>query len=952
MKARRNPSCSHLTAVERLNRCFQQLESRLSFGSRQRGQGQGMVEFALMLPVLLLVMLGIIEFGYIFAVYSGMFNAAREGTRYGVANPQDMTGIIATARQKIFMIDPSAVNINLSYDQGPGTGMFTDPELVDIGDRVVISVTYDLPTITPVIQPIVSSLPIRTQAARTVVSLGAGGDTDGDGIPNQDDNCPYHYNPSQDDSDGDGLGDACDYGAGGGGGAGSGGGAGGGGGWGDDSDFDGVSDPDDNCPYIFNPDQADGDGDGMGDACELDIVVSVSASPQTVVVNGGMGELVTFSYVVTNTGALDLDVRIEDSFGRTISVTVVAGASRVETIVEDINATTTNNVTATGFDQFPTGRSVSDSDSVVVTAIGPAIDLALDVSPQAVYPGELVTLTYTVENIGDTDFDTVIVWDSLGTSLDYGNLAVGQTVFWHVRYYANETVVVNVTADGTVATGGTAQDTESTLVVVNQMLPIIISEPLLEGDTVVAGTAHAGQTVQIRDQMSDTFPSSSVVVQSDGTFEFAGLPSLVGGHVIVVQGYGAYDSALVGAIGGFGTITINQPCHLATTVAGTAEPNQVVTLVITDTGYQDSTTVDASGNFIFNLSASQPLQTGQIVEVSGYGESVSAEVQGCGLVNAYLSISPQCGAPGSTVLITVRGYNWPAAAGALKQIGIYWDAYDDSVEAVVDPAVAHFEETFEVTAEEGTHTILARTEKSNGTATGGVEAQATFVSPCPSPNLVIADLSLVTTEPISTYQSVDFSVTVENNGTRSVNSMFWVDLYAADPATQTTGMAWAAVNGLDDGDSTVITITLQEGFTVTDTHQVWAYADSLYQIGELDEDDNAYGPISVTVSLEGTPPPTLPVTTTAGSIAGETWVSLTGIPVPHGRTNVHLYEGDTLVASTVSNDSAYYEFVDVPVGTYTVIGETWINGIRYSNTYQVDVLEGETTVRFIIMYRD
>jgi uncharacterized repeat protein (TIGR01451 family) len=913
-----------------------------------------MVEFALILPVLLLVMLGVIEFGYMFAVYSGMFNAAREGTRYGVANPQDVTGIIATARKKIFMIDPSAVNINMVYDEGPGGPVFTDPDLVDIGDRVVISVTYDLPTITPVIQPIVSSLPIKTQAARTVVSLGAGGDTDGDGIPNQDDNCPYHYNPSQGDSDGDGLGDACDYGAGGGGVGGAGGAGGGGGGEGDDIDFDGVSDPDDNCPYVFNPDQADADGDGMGDVCELGIIVSVSASPQTVVVNGGVGELVTFNYVVTNTGALDLDVRIQDSFGRTISTTVAAGGSRAETVVENINATMTNNVTATGLDQFPTGRSVSDSDSVVVTAIGPAIDLVVSVNPPMVYSGEMVTFTYSAENVGDADFATVVVWDSLGTSFNYNNLAVGQRVFWYVRYYVDETVVVDVTAEGTVVAGGTAQDTESGMVIVNQNLdPIVISEPLFEGDTVVAGTAHAGRTVQIRDQMSDTFPSSSVVVQSDGTFEFSGLPSLVGGHVMVVQGYGAYDSALVGAVGGFDPIVIaGTLCHDGTTVAGTAEPNQVVTLVITDTGYQDSTAADAGGSFVFNLPSSQPLQTGQIVGLSAYGESVSAEVQGCGLTDAYLSISPQCGAPGSTVLITVRGYNWPAEAGALKQIGIHWDAYDGIAEAVVNPAVAQFEETFEVTVGEGPHTILARTEKSNGSATGGVEAQAAFVSPCPSPNLVIADLSLVTTEPISTYQPVDFSVTVENNGTRPVNSMFWVDLYTADPATQTTGVAWAAVNGLNDGDSTVITITLQGGFTTTDTHQVWGFTDSLYQVGELDEDDNAYGPISVTVALEGTPPPTMPVTTTAGSIAGETWVSLTGVPVPHGRATVSLYDGDTLIASTVSDDGACYEFAAVPVGTYTVIGETWINGIRYSNTYTVDVLEDETTVRFIIMYRD
>jgi hypothetical protein len=159
------------------------------------------------------------------------------------------------------------------------------------------------------------------------------------------------------------------------------------------------------------------------------------------------------------------------------------------------------------------------------------------------------------------------------------------------------------------------------------------------------------------------------------------------------------------------------------------------------------------------------------------------------------------------------------------------------------------------------------------------------------------------------------------------------------------------VNGLNAGEGIPLTITLKNGFATTGTRQIWASADSWYQVGELNEGDNDYGPITVDVPEEGAPPPSPPVSTTVGSIAGETWVSPTGIPVPHGRANVDVYQEDTLVASTISDDSAQYTFTDLPVGTYTVIGETWINGIRYSNSYEVDVLEGETTVRFIIMYR-
>jgi len=73
-------------------------------------------------------------------------------------------------------------------------------------------------------------------------------DADGDGVPDDEDNCPDAANADQADLDGDGAGDACDV----------------------DDDNDGVSDGADNCPVLANADQANFDGDGLGDACDAD----------------------------------------------------------------------------------------------------------------------------------------------------------------------------------------------------------------------------------------------------------------------------------------------------------------------------------------------------------------------------------------------------------------------------------------------------------------------------------------------------------------------------------------------------------------------------------------------------------------------------------------------------------------------------------------------------------
>jgi PKD repeat protein len=78
-------------------------------------------------------------------------------------------------------------------------------------------------------------------------------DTDEDGVPDWEDNCPSVYNPLQADWDEDGLGDVCDvcpYDA------------------ENDSDGDGICVPQDNCPVAYNPEQEDGDLDEIGDACD------------------------------------------------------------------------------------------------------------------------------------------------------------------------------------------------------------------------------------------------------------------------------------------------------------------------------------------------------------------------------------------------------------------------------------------------------------------------------------------------------------------------------------------------------------------------------------------------------------------------------------------------------------------------------------------------------------
>jgi len=57
-----------------------------SRGASVRGDERGavLVEFAVTLPLLLLVLVGILDFGFVFQQYEVMTNAAREGARMAV----------------------------------------------------------------------------------------------------------------------------------------------------------------------------------------------------------------------------------------------------------------------------------------------------------------------------------------------------------------------------------------------------------------------------------------------------------------------------------------------------------------------------------------------------------------------------------------------------------------------------------------------------------------------------------------------------------------------------------------------------------------------------------------------------------------------------------------------------------------------------------------------------
>jgi Flp pilus assembly protein TadG len=72
-------------------------------------RGANLVEMALILPLLLLLLAGVVDIGRAYHTYITIINAAREGARYGVNRPWDTSGIQTMVRN-----EAQNSNVNLS----------------------------------------------------------------------------------------------------------------------------------------------------------------------------------------------------------------------------------------------------------------------------------------------------------------------------------------------------------------------------------------------------------------------------------------------------------------------------------------------------------------------------------------------------------------------------------------------------------------------------------------------------------------------------------------------------------------------------------------------------------------------------------------------------------------------------------------------------------------------
>jgi len=107
-------------------------------------RGQALVEMAFVLPIILLIIMGMVEFGRIFNSYLIVTNASREGARVAVVGgtDTDINNSIATSTNTLVQED---ITVDISPVEESRTR----------GTQVTVTVHYNIEMICPIISGIV-----------------------------------------------------------------------------------------------------------------------------------------------------------------------------------------------------------------------------------------------------------------------------------------------------------------------------------------------------------------------------------------------------------------------------------------------------------------------------------------------------------------------------------------------------------------------------------------------------------------------------------------------------------------------------------------------------------------------------------------------------------------------------------------------------------------------------
>lgn len=282
-----------------------------------------------------------------------------------------------------------------------------------------------------------------------------------------------------------------------------------------------------------------------------------------------VGDPVTWTYVVTNDGALPLsNVTVNDS-----DLGAISCPKNSLAVGESMNCSANGTAVAGQYANTGSvtadsaGGSVNDSDDSHYFGVAPAIDIVKTASPTT-YATDGINITYTfaVTNTGNATLTGVIVTDPLpnlgaitcnwaGSSdaaTPAGTLSPGETVSCSASYTTTQADVVagnvdnTATATGTPPSGPNVQDSDSETITSSALADIDVRKEIWNGTAFV--DANSGATAPVK-----TWPAGAIyriIVKNTGAVPLYDV-------VINDVALGISNYAPVGS-GGAGTLAVDE----------------------------------------------------------------------------------------------------------------------------------------------------------------------------------------------------------------------------------------------------------------------------------------------------------------------------------------------------------------------------------------------------------
>ena len=136
---------------------FQQPRTNLSTRlNRGRRRGQNLVEFALVASLVLILILGVMQFGLTYFFIGSLNNAAAEGARYGSIHPSSTSAITTQVQTYASGVNTNLLGIDVECQSGSCIA----------GNTMTVTLTYPLFSVIPGLTPptIVRSSTVRIES--------------------------------------------------------------------------------------------------------------------------------------------------------------------------------------------------------------------------------------------------------------------------------------------------------------------------------------------------------------------------------------------------------------------------------------------------------------------------------------------------------------------------------------------------------------------------------------------------------------------------------------------------------------------------------------------------------------------------------------------------------------------------------------------------------------------